>query len=60
LVDISATPPMPAPRGEADIAAITAHHPIPACRIVAVTLPPALDSAFIVSLIAATGAVNDP
>ena len=30
-------------------------HPIPACRIVAVTLPPALDSAFMVSLIAATG-----
>jgi hypothetical protein len=29
--------------------------PIPACKIVAVTLPPALDSAFMVSLIAATG-----
>jgi hypothetical protein len=29
------------------------HHPIPACRIVAVTLPPALDSAFMVSRIAA-------
>jgi hypothetical protein len=35
-----------------------AAHPIPACRIVAVTLPPALDSAFMVSLIAATGVVN--
>jgi hypothetical protein len=33
-------------------------HPIPACRIVAVTLPPALDSAFMASLIAATGVVN--
>jgi hypothetical protein len=31
------------------------HHPIPACRMVAVTLPPVLDSAFIVNLIAATG-----
>jgi hypothetical protein len=31
---------------------------MPACRIVAVTLPPALDSAFMVSLIAATGVVN--
>jgi hypothetical protein len=31
---------------------------MPACRIVAVTLPPALDSAFIVSLIGATGVVN--
>jgi hypothetical protein len=31
-------------------------HPIPACRIVAVTLPPALDSEFMVSRIAATGA----
>lgn len=30
-------------------------HPIPACRIVAVTLPPALDIAFMVSLVAATG-----
>ncbi|SIO66963.1 hypothetical protein SAMN05443247_11578 [Bradyrhizobium erythrophlei] len=35
-------------------------HPIPACRIVAVTLPPALDSAFIVSRIAATGAALVP
>jgi hypothetical protein len=35
-------------------------HPIPACRIVAVTLPPALDSAFMVSRIAATGVVNVP
>jgi hypothetical protein len=35
-------------------------HPIPACRIVAVTLPPALDSAFIVSRIAATGAPWSP
>ena len=35
-------------------------HPIPACRIVAVTLPPTLDSAFIVSLIAATGAPWSP
>jgi hypothetical protein len=34
-------------------------HPMPACRIVAITLPPALDSAFIVSLIATTGVVND-
>jgi hypothetical protein len=33
-------------------------HPIPACRIVAVTLPPALDSVFMVSLIAATGVVK--
>jgi hypothetical protein len=33
-------------------------HPIPACRIVAVTLPPALDSAFIVDRFAATGVVN--
>jgi hypothetical protein len=33
-------------------------HPIPACRIVAVILPPALDSAFMVSMIAATGVVN--
>jgi hypothetical protein len=31
-----------------------AAHPIPACRIVAVTLPPALDSAFMVSRIAET------
>jgi hypothetical protein len=31
---------------------------MPACRIVAVTLPPALDSAFMVSLIAVTGVVN--
>ena len=30
-------------------------NPIPACRIVAVTSPPALDSAVMVSLIAATG-----
>jgi hypothetical protein len=29
-------------------------HPIPACRIVAVTLPPALDCAVMVNLIAAT------
>jgi hypothetical protein len=35
-------------------------YPIPACRIVAVTLPPALDSAFMVSLIAATGAPWSP
>jgi hypothetical protein len=34
---------------------LRAVHPIPTGRIVAVTLPPALDSAFIVSLIAATG-----
>ena len=33
-------------------------HPIPACRIVAVALPPALDSAFMVSWIAATGVVK--
>ena len=33
-------------------------HPIPACRIVAVILPPALDSAFMVSLIAATGVLK--
>ena len=31
---------------------------IPNCRIVAVTLPPALDTAFIVSQTAATGLVN--
>jgi hypothetical protein len=31
---------------------------MPACRIVAVTLPPAFDSAFIVNQIAATGVVN--
>jgi hypothetical protein len=35
-------------------------HPIPACRILAITLPPALDSAFMVSLIAATGAPWSP
>jgi hypothetical protein len=35
-------------------------HPIPACGMVAVTLPPALDLAFMVSLIAATGVVNAP
>jgi len=29
--------------------------PVQACRIVAVTLPPALDSAFMVNLFAATG-----
>jgi len=29
-------------------------HAIPACRIVAVTLPPAHDSVFLVNLIAAT------
>jgi hypothetical protein len=34
--------------------------PIPACRIVAVTFPPALDSAFMVSLIAVTGAPWSP
>jgi hypothetical protein len=33
-------------------------HPMPACKIVAMTLAPALDSAFMVSLIAATGVVN--
>ena len=33
-------------------------HPIPACRIVAVTLPPALDNTFIVRRIAATGVLN--
>src|SRR5882724_3500055 len=31
------------------------NHPMPACRSVAVTLAPTLDSAFTVSLIAATG-----
>jgi hypothetical protein len=35
-------------------------HPIPACRIVAVTLPPALLKAFTVSRIAATGVVKLP
>jgi hypothetical protein len=35
-----------------------AAHPIPACRIVAVILLPALDSAFMVSRMAATGVVN--
>src|ERR1700739_4516321 len=39
---------------------VSGTHPIPACRIVAVTLPPALDSAFMVSLIAATGAPWSP
>jgi hypothetical protein len=34
-------------RSKADIAA----YPIPACRIVAVTMPPAEESAFIVNLI---------
>ncbi len=34
-------------------------HPMPDWRIVAVTLPPALDCAFMVSLIAATGVEND-
>jgi hypothetical protein len=34
-------------------------HPIPACRMVAVTLPLALDSAFMVSLTAATGVMNE-
>jgi hypothetical protein len=34
---------------------MSAVRPIPACRIVAVTLPPTLLCAFIVSLIAVTG-----
>ena len=33
-------------------------HPMPACKIVAVTLPPALDNAFMVNRIAATGVEN--
>jgi hypothetical protein len=45
-------------RAKADIAAITGSHPIPPCRMVAVTWPRTLDLAFIVSLIAATGVVN--
>jgi len=35
-------------------------HPMPACRSVAVTLAPTLDSAFTVSLIAATGVAKLP
>jgi hypothetical protein len=46
------------PEGKADIAAITGLIILPACRIDAVTLPPALYNAFIVSLIATTGVVK--
>jgi hypothetical protein len=35
-------------------------HPIPACKIVAVTLPPTLLKAFIVSRVAPTGAPWSP
>jgi hypothetical protein len=38
----------PRPRGDWNLI-VRLRHPIPACRIVAVTLPPALDRAFMVS-----------
>jgi hypothetical protein len=39
--------PEPRPRG-ADEAISAGRHPLPACRIVAVTLPPALESSLLV------------
>jgi hypothetical protein len=47
------------PRLRARCNGVTLDHPMPTCKIVAVTLPPALDSAFMVNRIAATGVVND-
>jgi hypothetical protein len=47
---------MRSPRGATsqDIVHGDGRHAIPACKIVAVTLPPVLESAFMVSLMAAT------
>jgi hypothetical protein len=48
----------PLPCGAPGQDCIAIAHPIPACRIDAVTLPPALLKAFIVNRMAATGVVN--
>jgi len=51
---------LPCGAASGDIVDALGHYPIPACRIVAVTLPPALLKAFMVSLIAATGVPWSP